>query len=149
MKAKNILILSIMILTVNMFAVSSYKSNKQLDLDIFDELSMYKFEVGKGFAEYKANAYQTWRVWNLIDHMSPGTGPIDNTDNGYAKCGGYYAFYFLKDNIKTIFTLIDLGNDELHVAVYTYDKDGSLLNKLYFMSSTKKAKKIPGVIILE
>ena len=135
----SLLIIFILIATIFLF---NYNSNNQLNINTFNKVKMYKFKEGIGFIEYKAKYSQKTAIWNLINNMSPSKNITLRK-----KAGGYDSFYFINNNIKTIFYLTDIQNDRLFITVLKYDKEGNLLNKFYFLSSTSLAKKINDIIL--
>lgn len=147
MKRKIVLIILFCFLALFLvFAKMNFKFNKQLGISSFNELYIYRFEVGKGWQEDKASYEQKKAVWSLLDSMLPSM-PKTKPKNEYALLGGYKSFYFKNKNSKTEFILDDYGNDELFITVYNLTQDGIGQDVKYFTSSTHIAEKILNVNI--
>lgn len=146
-KKRILLIISLIILLIIAtiaFWKLYYRHNEQLNINIFHELKVYKFEEGNGFIGYKASNSQKKAIWSLIDNMAP-CEKINITPS----FGGFASFYFINDNVKTVFYLREIANDKLYVVVDKYDKTDNISNVFYYTSIIQYAENIKDVIVLD
>lgn len=139
------LIVVVLILIISYIAIT-YPYNNQLNISMYDKVYVYKFKEGTGFIENKASHSQKKAIWNLIEKMNPSE---KIKRDGYTPAGGFYAFYFKKNNIKTVFSLEKLDDNKLYITVSKFDKESKYINSYFYMSKMDIAEKIKNVIILQ
>lgn len=142
----SVFLLLIIGVVIGYFLLRNIKYNNELDIGPFDKLSMYQFEEGIGFIDKEGNSSQKEAVIKLIRDLKP-CEKVEQDDE-YTKVGGYFAFCFKKDSIRTNFVLKELTENVLSVAVSKINTEGKVINQSYFTSSVDLAEKIENVIII-
>ena len=126
--------------------ILNYHYNHQLNITSNDKIYVYQFKEGNGFIENQATFSQKRAIWKLINNMVP-TEKIEK-DETLVSLGGYFSFYFIKDDIKTVFSLEKLNSGKLYVIVNKVYKEGNILESFYFLSDANLANRIKNIIFI-